>query len=584
MGKYKQQSFLHGATILVAATLLVKVIGAIYRRPLGNMIGTVGMRYFSNAYDLYLPIYSLAMAGLPTAVARIIAQRMSQQRYRDVRRTFKVTKLTFLVTGLSSFLIMLIATWPFVSLINSTESVYAILAISPSILFCCIMSSYRGYYEGQRNMTPTAVSNIIEALGKLVIGLGLTFVVIQVGMSQFESTGKVFGKVIEGETPEIMRQAASDAILPYAAAAAVLGITIGSLIGAIYMFVMHKVKGDSFSVRDLRNSPPPISAKSTLKVLLVMAIPIAIGSLSTQISSLVDTLVVQTRLDGLFDNHAEEMNAIYSELLSGVTEKSSAIYGTYKGFVYTLYNLIPTIASVIGVSALPAVTTAWVKRDRKNLKINIESVLRITALVAFPAGIGISVLSKGIIDLLYSSREPYMIIIATPLLRVMGITAIISSMCLPITSVLQAIGKQFIPVRNMLIGAGTKGLISFILVGIPSININGAPYGTLVCYLVIFVLNFISVCRYTHFVPSIMSIFIKPFICAALCGVTAGAMNWILGGHISENLSTVISIALAGIVYIIALFIFKAISKDDVMMIPKGEKIANVLEKYHLIG
>ena len=144
MGKYKQQSFLHGATILVAATVLVKIIGAIYKIPLGNMIGTVGMRYFSNAYDLYLPIYSLAMAGLPTAVSRIVAQRISQKRYRDVRRTFKVTKLTFLVTGLSSFLIMLIATWPFVSFIKSRESVYAILAVAPSILFCCIMSSYRG--------------------------------------------------------------------------------------------------------------------------------------------------------------------------------------------------------------------------------------------------------------------------------------------------------------------------------------------------------------------------------------------------------------------------------------------------------
>ena len=584
MGKYKQQSFLHGATILVAATVLVKIIGAIYKIPLGNMIGTVGMRYFSNAYDLYLPIYSLAMAGLPTAVSRIVAQRISQKRYRDVRRTFKVTKLTFLVTGLSSFLIMLIATWPFVSFIKSRESVYAILAVAPSILFCCIMSSYRGYYEGQRNMTPTAISNIIEALGKLIIGLGLTYIVIQVGMSQFNSTGKVFGKVIEGETPEIMQRAASDAILPYAAAAAVLGITIGSLIGAIYLFVLHKIKGDNFTVRDLRNSPPPISAKSTLKVLLVMAIPIAIGSLGTQISSLVDTLVVQTRLDGLFDSHPNEMEAIYGQLLSNVTERSSAIYGTYKGFAYTLYNLIPTIASVIGVSALPAVTTAWVKRDRKNLRINIESVMRITALVAFPTGLGISVLSRGIIDLLYSSREPYMIIIATPLLRVMGITAMLSSFCLPLTSILQAIGKQFIPVRNLLIGAGVKGIISFILVGIPSININGAPYGTLVCYLVIVLLNFISVCKYTHFIPNLMSVFIKPLVCAGLCGLTAGVGNWILSGHISENLTTIISIGAAGIIYVAALFIFKAISRDDIMMLPKGEKIAHVLEKYHYIG
>lgn len=586
MAKRKQQSFLHGATILVAATLLVKVIGAIYKIPLGNMIGTVGMKYFSNAYDLYLPIYSLAMAGLPTAVSRIVAQCMSQQRFRDAHRTFLVAKRLFLITGITSFVIMLIAALPFVSFINSRGSLYAILAVAPSILFCCIMSSYRGYYEGQRNMTPTAVSNIIEALGKLVIGLGLTYVVISMGMSQYKDTGKVFGKLIEGETQEIMDRAASDAIMPYAAAAAVLGITLGSLAGAVYFVILHKVKGDAITREELRTSPPPISGTDTLKVLLFMAIPVAIGSLGTQISNLVDVLVVQTRLDSLFENHPDEMAAIYGELLSSVTQKSSSIYGTYKGFAFTIYNLVPTIASVIGVSALPAVTYAWVKRNRAALKTNIESVMRITALVAFPSGLGISVLSNGILNLLYSSKEPYMIIIATPLVRVMGITAMLSSFCMPLTSILQAIGKQYIPVRNLLIGAAVKGVTSYILVGIPSININGAPYGTLFCYAIIVLLNFLSVCKYTKITPNLTSVIIKPLACALCCGAAA----WISSSFIQKisptigKISTLLAIAVAGIIYIVALLLFKAISRDDVLMFPKGEKIADWLEKHHLIG
>ncbi len=584
MTKRKQQSFLHGATILVMATLLVKVIGAIYKIPLGNMIGTVGMRYFSNAYDLYLPIYSLAMAGLPTAVARIIAQRMSQQRYRDVRRTFKVAKRLFLITGITSFAIMLIATWPFVSFINSEGSLYAILAVAPSILFCCIMSSYRGYYEGLRNMTPTAISNIIEALGKLIIGLGLTYATIQIGMSQYRNTGKVFGKIIEGETPEIMERAAFDALLPYAAAAAVLGITLGTMIGAIYFLILHKVKGDGLTNQELRSSPEPISGIDSLKVLLFMAVPIAIGSLGTQISNLVDTLIVQTRLDSLFEDHPEQMLSIYGDLLKDVTEKSSAIYGTYKGFAYTIYNLVPTIASVIGVSALPAVTTAWVKRNRKGLKTNIESVMRITALVAFPAGLGISALSGGIINLLYSSKEPYMITIATPLVRVMGITAMLSSFCMPLTSILQAIGKQFIPVRNLLIGAAVKGVISFILVGIPSVNINGAPYGTLICYAVIVILNFLSVCKYTKMIPNMMSVFVKPLLCAFCCGAAAWVTSGLISKLASDSISTVIAIAAGGIIYVVTLLLCKGISRDDILMFPKGEKIADLLEKYRLIG
>ena len=155
----KQQSFEYGAVILLCSTMIVKLIGAIFKIPLSNLIGDLGFGYFSSAYDLFTPIYSLSMAGLPIAVSRLVAEHMAAGRYKDVRRSLSVTKKAFFVTGFAGLLLMLILIYPFVRITDQTgKTVYSLFAIAPSLLFCCIMSTYRGYYEGLRNMYPTAFS------------------------------------------------------------------------------------------------------------------------------------------------------------------------------------------------------------------------------------------------------------------------------------------------------------------------------------------------------------------------------------------------------------------------------------------
>ena len=157
--KRKQQSFEYGAMILLTSTVLVKLIGAIFKIPLSNLIGDLGFGYFSSAYDLFTPIYTLAMAGLPIAVSRVVAEHMAVGKYRDVKNALHVTKKIFLITGLSGLVIMLLLIYPFVKITDPTgETIYSLFAIAPSLLFCCTMSTYRGYYEGLRNMYPTALS------------------------------------------------------------------------------------------------------------------------------------------------------------------------------------------------------------------------------------------------------------------------------------------------------------------------------------------------------------------------------------------------------------------------------------------
>lgn len=562
----KKQSFLEGAMILVIATGLVKVIGALFKIPLGVVLDTVAYGYYQNAYDLYLPIYSLAMAGLPIAVSRMVADSVARNRYRDARQVFRIARRAFLISGVAGFVIMLAAAYPYVwSIGGKVEVIPSILAVAPSILCCCIMSTYRGYYEGLRNMTPTAVSQVIEALGKLVLGLGFVIIAQKVGLSA-----------------------------PYQAAGAVLGVTIGTLLGAIYLKIRHRVTGDGITRENLMLSPAPMPAGRVLRMLAVIAIPVVFGSMANQIASLIDSVTVQNRLAYIVEQTGMGMGNIYPDMIPELSQDYATeaeilshiptyLYACYKGYAFTIFNLVPTITSVIGVSALPALTTAWASRSRRAVRLSVESVLRITSIVAFPCGLGMSVLSSEILNLLFHNK-PVGAAIAAPNLFIMGFAAIFAGLCMPITNMLQAIGRQKIPVRNLIVGAVLKIVINFFLVGIPTVNIHGASVGTLVCYIYMFVMNFYALCKYTKLIPNLLRTFLKPLLSGLFCAAAAWAASGLLSGRLPDTVVTILSIVIAGIIYLISLVLLRVLTKDDILMLPKGKKIAKTLEKLHWIG
>ena len=254
----KKQNVLGGAIVLVVATALVKVIGAIYKIPLTSIIGTLGRGYFASAYNIYTPIYAISMAGLPVAVSAIVSKNVALGKYRDVRQVLKVTFPLFLGLGLVGTGALLIAAKPYVESVGASPALYSVIAIAPSILFCCIMSTYRGYYEGLNNMYPTAISQVIESLGKLIFGLGLSYGVIKYGMAQIEATGSVFGKVVETEQDKAI-------VYAVAAAGAILGVTLGTVIACAYTILRHKIKKDGITKENLVNSPLAASKKITVK-------------------------------------------------------------------------------------------------------------------------------------------------------------------------------------------------------------------------------------------------------------------------------------------------------------------------------
>lgn len=607
MASEKKQSVLNGAMMLMVAVVLVKLIGALFKIPLTDMLGATGRGYFNSAYEVYTPIFAISMAGLPVAVSRMVAENVALNKYREARMVFKVSQRIFTVVGIAGTLVLLIAAYPYTHFVAGSRSLPAVLCVAPSIFFCCYMSAYRGYYEGLRNMTPTAISQVIEALGKLLIGLALAKIVISIGEAQYadgmlasgNASAIVFGKEVVSDTE------ANSVILPWAAAGAVLGVTVGSIASTVFLMIRHKLRGDGFERVQLVNSPKSAPSDVLAKNMIKIAVPMVISSLVLNITNLVDTVTIQSRLMTALENDFNAVLQMHSEAfnnavslsrlnLNDLKEVRSYLWGSY-GMALDFKNLVPTITIQLGVSALPALAAAWAVKDKKSTKSTIETVIRIGMLIALPAGIGMAALAEPILTIIYgrgSSSDA--ISVVTPILVTYGLATPLMAISTPTTNMLQAIGRTDIPVKSVVVGAVCKIICNFILVGNPDINIYGAVVGTVLFYVVVVVCNLVSLLKISKVKIHWNSVFVKPLICAALCGVTAFAANGLLTklfpADTSESIlnmgtiSAVIAVGLAVIVYAISLLLIKGIAREDVIVLPKGEKIAKTLEKYGLLG
>lgn len=580
----KNQTLLNGALVLSIATIIVKVIGVIYKIPLSNMIGTVGRGYFDSAYSLYVPIYTISMAGLPVAVSNMVSRAMALGHYRDVKIIHKVAKRLFLIVGILGTIVMLALAYPYAMSARNMDILPAVFVITPSIFFCCIMSSYRGYYNGLSNMTPTAVSQVFEAGGKLIFGLLCARWAIEYGYSRYEAGLTVFGRTVANESEAL------SAIYPYAAAGAAAGVTLGTVIGLIYLLIMHKVKGDKITKTELASAPRPENSGVIAKNLIKFAIPVALSSLVFSITNLIDSITIQNRLEYMIENNLDFIRNLYATELVGILDADikNFLYGAYS-LSLDFRNLIPSITMTLGISAIPTLSAAWAVRDKRKIKVSIESVMRVTMLVAMPCGIGMGVLAQPILAAFYGGGESASgISIAAPVLTAYGFTIFLMALSQPMTNMLQALGKTKVPLISLTIGALSKLVANFIFVAIPELNVNGAVIGTVLCYVIVVAINLIALVRTARVRINILSVFIKPIFSGILCGVAAytsyGLCNRFIPEFSLKNIICLgISICFGGLVYVISILLIKGISKDDVIMLPKGEKIAKILAKFGFI-
>ncbi|MBQ2840074.1 MAG: polysaccharide biosynthesis protein [Oscillospiraceae bacterium] len=576
MHQRKKQSFFKGAMILSVAALIVKLIGALFKIPLMNILGGDGMGYFSTAYDIYMPVYVVSNAGLPVAIARIVAESASQGRFRDVKRTLKIANTVFFITGTLGFCIMFFGARFFVNVLIKNPGAYlAVTAMAPTVFFVCLTSAYKGYYEGLRNMYPTAISQVVEVVVKLIFGFGLSMMAYKLGMDEYTASGTVLGKPFATVDDATLR------VLQIAAAGAILGVALGAFGSWLSVFLRHKFRGDGITAEELQAPQEVTPTKTVLKKIVNIAIPIALGSCVGQITGVIDLFSVYDRLHFAVATGFDSIKGMYGTAIpdgKALVDIPNYLNGCYKGMAVTLYNLIPTFTVAFGVSALPAITTAWTEKNAKELKSNVEAVLRMTMLLVLPAGIGMSVMSHGVLTLLYGGR-PLEVEIAAPILTVLGIAVIFASACSPINSMLQAVGRADLPVKIMVGCAAFKLIFNYIAVGIPSVNIRGAAIGTLICYVMIMIISLIFLFKITELKINYKTVFVKPLISAVLCAGSAYIVYSLLMPYLSEKIATVIGIGIGAVVYVVSLVLLRAITEEDVRNLPKGDKLVLIYNK-----
>lgn len=587
LAERKKQSLLTGAGVLAIATVVVKLIGALYKIPLTNLITVEGYGYFTGAYAVYNPLYAISMAGLPVAVSKLVSQNIELGKVKDAQRIFKVARRLFLVVGLFGTVLLAAIAVPYSNLVGSPQNYISILAVAPCILFCCQMSSFRGYYEGLNNMTPTGVSQVIEAAVKLVFGLAATYVCFNHWIDtyhaeQVDGVATVFGVEVAGEAEAL------SVMYPYAAAVAILGVTLGSMFGLLYLYIRYKRKGFGFTREEIVNSPMPESEKVIRKRLIRIAAPVALSSLILNVSNIIDDTTIRNRLAYAIETGGDVIKNMYASSFEAAQTLDSGIvnylYGTH-GSVLNIKNLIPTITMTLGISAIPVLSRAWTAKNKTDIKSTVESVLRVAMMIALPAGLGIAALAEPILTLLYPSQLD-IVPIAKPMMIIYGLGIFLFAIVSPVTNMLQAVGRTDIPLRTVAIGSAIKIALNFILIGNPEINIHGAPVSTTVCYIIMISINLTSLIKVTGVKINFVSVFFKPLIAAIGCGLTAYFGYYIFAEKLmlGNTISTLFAICFGAAVYAVILLLVKGIAKDDLEMIPKGEKIAKVLEKFKLLG
>lgn len=530
MSNKKTQNFVEGAMILMVANILVKVIGAVFKIPLNYLLGDEGMGYFGTAYTVYNWLFIVATAGMPVAISKMVAESRATGNNRQAHRIFKVSFGLLACIGVAGFAFLYFGADFCAGLMASPSAGAGIRALSPAILFVALMSVFRGFFQGQQNMLPTAVSEVCEALGKLIIGYGAAILLISSGIEK-------------------------------AAAGAVFGVSAGGFFALASLTIIYLKKRNTILPYNRSEKFHDESYRSILGELVRIAVPITIGASVFSLTSIIDAAMIMRRLQGAAGFGYDAANTLW---------------GAYTGKTITMFNLVPTLITAISISIVPTIAAAFATKNFDKAQEATAGSLKITILLTAPCAVGMAILAGPILQLIFHSTS------AQSTLSILGYGIVFVSLVSLTNAILQATDHAVIPVVHMAIGGVVKILVNYVLVGNPDINIAGAPIGTILCYGVILILNLRSIRKIIHIRYSITSLIVKPLVSVA---VMAAAVIGIysLTDVLGNTVATVISIATGGIAYIAVLFVTGGISAEDVQMLPKSGKILPILKKYRLI-
>ena len=533
MARDTKQSFMKGAAILTASTLIVKLLGLLFSIPLANFIDPEGMSHFYIAYNIFGLFLMLSTAGLPVAVSRMVGTATSQGRLREADRVFSVAFWLFFSLGLFGCLVMFFGADQIAQWYGSPDANYAIMALAPTLFFISIESSLRGYFQGRSNMVPTATSQTIEAVTKVIIGVGLAFYIIR------------------NVTVDRDR---------WAAVGAIIGVSVSAGLGAAYLLSCKFVQSRRDRGRRLEDEEPLTSRQQTLLNLVRFAVPITIGSCFLSLLDTVDGAILMQRL----------------QTGAGFTQEMADWWNGTLGNARKFFDLPGAFVVPISTSLLPILSGAIAAKDQRQVDRISSTALRVTLLIGIPSSVGMAIFARPICQLLLYN-QPEVAESAAPLLTMLSLAIAFSGLLFTTNSILQSFGRATRPVVDMAVGGVVKVVLSYVLIGIPEIAAMGSAISTVVSYVVMVVLNLIAIRSSLPHMDSIVKTALPLLLSAGVMGGISYGFYWVLTRWISPQIAVLPAIILAIVVYAVCVVLFRGVSYDDVVMLPKGQTLARLL-------
>ena len=539
------KSLIQGASILAIAGIIAKIMGAVFRLPLINWIGDTGMANYSPAYYIYAFLVILATSGLPVAISKLVSESLAVGNHYQADRVFKLSAKLMIAMGVIFFLILFIFAPQIARLMGNEDAALGMRAIAPSLLLVPLMAAFRGYFQGMQNMKPTAISQVVEQFFRTIIGLGAAFYLFYIAGDNF----------IEGYDKYAL-----------GASGANFGATAGSIGGLLIILLVYMLASKNIK-KKIHRSKHLGAADSgiIMKKILVIAVPITIGAAIYPILNLIDSALVMNRLmDGAGFSH----------------EVAKSLYGQLSGFVGSLINFPQLLSQSVAVSLVPVIAAAHKLRNQKEMNENVMLGLRMASIIGYPCAFGLMAMSKPILLLLYPVQTESASNAAS-ILSIMAFGLLFLVVTQTITGILQGIGKPMVPVINMFAGMGVKILLTWVLVGIPSINVNGAAIGSVGAFILTMVLNYRYLVKNTNVEIHKGLAFGKPFMAALVMGLTVKVFYVIVIRFIPHNsIVTLIGVAIGIVVYAILIFKTGTIKKEELVFFPKGDKLLKIANKF----
>lgn len=549
--KSKSNSFIIQGSILAFAGILVRVIGLIYRIPLNRILGESGMGYYGTAFEIYNVLILLSSQSMPLAVSKIVSEKLEKKQYRNAHKVFKGALIYGITIGVIFGLLAFFgADWISVKIYKLPQVAIPLRILAPTLTVACVLGVLRGYFQGMGNMIPTSVSQIFEQIVNAVVSV--------IAAYELGAYGYSLSKI--ADESETFRAS-------YSAAGGTLGTLCGAVTALIIMIIILYRHFGTINSNIRKDITKSVDSYGTITKVIVFTItPVLISTTIYNIGNLLDNPIFQ--------------NIMYSISPESTEAQRSAVYGNYTGIYRTLTTMPIAIASALSTAIVPSLVRSYVAGDKAVVKNKIDMALKFSMIIAFPCGMGLSVLGVPINKLLFGSSGDG----AAPMMVFSIFTVIAFSLSTISNAILQGIDKLKVPIKNSAISLGLHLIILPCLLIVFKLNIYGVVIGDILFGATVSVLNAISIKKYLNYRQNMFETFVKPFICAGVMGAGCFGIYKLFNALIKINaISTIVAIMAAMVIYALMLVITKTVTEDELLSMPKGTMIVKLMKKVHMI-